>query len=205
MRRRDFLRSAGLLSGALLSRRAHALAAVTPDSLATSSKPSIDPAQLRQQVTLAIGGDTTPGYNLQNHFDEQAAAGISRDQLEKNFNFKARPELVEVLMSGSVDVVSIANNHMSDFGPPGVMETIATLDAAGIGHFGAGKNLAAARAPWIVERNGLKLGFLGYYFQEGRDMIEPREVYATESARASPVPTRSCRRSGRWFAKTSPG
>src|SRR6185436_5152649 len=127
MRRRDFLRSAGLLSGALLSRRAHALAAVTPDSLATSSKPSIDPAQLRQQVTLAIGGDTTPGYNLQNHFDEQAAAGISRDQLvplyfsgiqpifdqadialvnlectltnseeklEKNFNFKARPELV---------------------------------------------------------------------------------------------------------------
>src|SRR6185503_11475502 len=74
---------------------------------------------------------------------------------------------------------SLANNHMSDFGPAGVLETVATLDTAGIGHFGAGADLATARTPWIVERNGLKLGFLGYYFQEGRDMIEPREVYAT--------------------------
>ena len=212
MRRRDFLRSAGLLGGMLLTRRAGAIADL--DSLGTA--PGVPLSEIggtaSNGFSLVVGGDTTPGYNLQNYFDEQLEEGLSReeqwglyfagirsileeadlalvnlectltnseDKLEKNFNFKARPELVEILKQGSVDVVSLANNHMSDFGPAGVLETISTLDSAGIGHFGAGANLVAARTPLIVERNGLKIGFLGYYFQEGRDMIEPREVYAT--------------------------
>uniref|UniRef100_A0A832MIY6 CapA family protein n=1 Tax=Eiseniibacteriota bacterium TaxID=2212470 RepID=A0A832MIY6_UNCEI len=99
-------------------------------------------------------------------------------RLEKNFNFRARPELVEILKLGGVDVVSLANNHTMDWGVEGLEDTLATLNAAGIGRFGAGRDLAAARAPLVMERNGLRIGFLGYYFQSRRNMIEPEAMYA---------------------------
>jgi poly-gamma-glutamate synthesis protein (capsule biosynthesis protein) len=99
-------------------------------------------------------------------------------KLVKNFNFRARPELVEILKRGSVDVVTIANNHTMDWGVEGLDDTLATLDGAGIACFGAGHDLAAARAPLIVERNGLRIGFLGYYFQSKKNMLEPEAMYA---------------------------
>jgi poly-gamma-glutamate capsule biosynthesis protein CapA/YwtB (metallophosphatase superfamily) len=164
-------------------------------------------------LTLAVGGDTTLGYNLQDHFDQQLAAGKTRDELwplyfagirsmldeadvalvnlecpftergkklKKNFNFRARPELVRVLKEGSVDVVTLANNHINDWGHDGVRDTIDALDHAGIGRFGAGMNMAEARRPLIFERAGYKLGFIGYYFQAEPDMLEPKQVYATK-------------------------
>ena len=100
--------------------------------------------------------------------------------IPKNFNFRARPDLVQLLVQGRVGAVTLANNHLMDFGEIGVSDTIQTLDRAGILHFGAAGNLAAARAPLITERAGIRLGFLGYYFQDARDMLEPRTVYATE-------------------------
>ncbi|MGH7742131.1 MAG: CapA family protein [Candidatus Eiseniibacteriota bacterium] len=100
--------------------------------------------------------------------------------LPKNFNFRARPQLVELLKQGHVDAVTLANNHLMDYGEAGVTDTIETLDKAGVLHFGAGANLAAARTPLVVERAGVRLGLLGYYFQDARDMLEPAAVYATE-------------------------
>ncbi len=100
-------------------------------------------------------------------------------RVHKNFNFRARPELVEVLRQGGVDVVSCANNHLKDYGHVGVADTLATLDGAGIAHFGAGPSMDAARVPCIVERNGVRVGFVGWYFQIAEDMFEPKELYAT--------------------------
>src|SRR5215813_2420087 len=47
------------------------------------------------------------------------------EKLAKNFNFRARPELVKVLESASVDVVTLANNHLMDYGAEGLEDTIA--------------------------------------------------------------------------------
>ena len=110
--------------------------------------------------------------NLECPFTERGTA------LVKNFTFRARPELVQILKEGSVDAVTLANNHLMDYGADGLADTIDTLDQAGILHFGAGKDLGAARRPLIVERSGVRLGFLGYYFQDARDMKEPRELFA---------------------------
>ena len=77
-------------------------------------------------------------------------------------------------------MVSLANNHLLDYGPGGLTDTQATLDAAKIAHFGAGATLAAARAPKIVTVKGVKIAFLGYFFLGDRN-IEPKEVIATES------------------------
>lgn len=52
----------------------------------------------------------------------------------------------------------LANNHIMDQGAEGLFNTISLLDASGLSHVGAGKNLSAARCPLIFEKNGLKLG-----------------------------------------------
>jgi hypothetical protein len=104
----------------------------------------------------------------------------SADKLPKNFNFRARPELVNTLLAGGVDVVSLANNHMMDYGPQGLVDTLMTLEQAKIPHFGAGRTLAEARRPALLTVGGIRFAFLGYFFLGDRN-IEPPQVYATET------------------------
>ena len=103
------------------------------------------------------------------------------EPIPKNFNFRARPSTVSVLVDAGVRVLSLANNHLMDYGPEGVEDTIATLDAAGIAHFGAGRTLAEARKPALVEVGGLRIAFLGYLIL-GEKHPEPPVVWATETS-----------------------
>jgi poly-gamma-glutamate capsule biosynthesis protein CapA/YwtB (metallophosphatase superfamily) len=64
----------------------------------------------------------------------------------------------EALRRGGIQVVGIANNV--HYGDANIAASIARLDELGIPHAGAGQNLAAARAPVILERGGLRFGFL---------------------------------------------
>ena len=81
---------------------------------------------------------------------------------DKQFTFRARPELVDVLVDGGVDVVALANNHAYDFGEEALVDTIAVLGSAGILQCGAGRNGEEARTPAVIEKNGIRVGFLGY-------------------------------------------
>jgi poly-gamma-glutamate capsule biosynthesis protein CapA/YwtB (metallophosphatase superfamily) len=101
------------------------------------------------------------------------------EKIEKNFNFRARPELAGALVSPGIDVVTLANNHLMDYGPEGITDTIAALDAIHVAHFGAGKNLAEARKPALLTRNGLRFAFLGYLYI-GEKPIEPLVVWAKQ-------------------------
>lgn len=74
----------------------------------------------------------------------------------------ASPGQLELLRDLEVDVVSLANNHSMDFGGESLAATQVHLEKLGIGHVGAGGDLATARRPHIVERNGLRVGFLAY-------------------------------------------
>ncbi len=58
--------------------------------------------------------------------------------------------------------MSLANNHIMDFGSEGLFQTIELLDAQGIAHCGGGSNLSEARKPAIVECNGVRVAFLSY-------------------------------------------
>jgi hypothetical protein len=66
------------------------------------------------------------------------------------------------MRSAGIDLVNLANNHTFDAEERGFLDTLRTLSLAGIAHVGGGMDLADARKPVIVERNGVKLGFLGY-------------------------------------------
>ncbi|MDX2230033.1 MAG: CapA family protein [Leptolyngbyaceae cyanobacterium bins.349] len=108
----------------------------------------------------------------------------------KQFNFKADPESVEVLKSGGVDIVTLANNHTMDYDAEGLKETLRTLEAAGIEYVGAGKDINQARQPQIVDVKGQRIAFLGYWGEEyGADVNQPgvnniREDRIAEDIRA---------------------
>jgi hypothetical protein len=76
--------------------------------------------------------------------------------------FSANPAYIEGLVNAGLDYVSLANNHIRDAGARGVLETIAHLDGFGIGHSGAGADLAAARTPALLEAGGVTVAILGY-------------------------------------------
>ena len=50
-----------------------------------------------------------------------------------------------------IDMVSVANNHSTDFGFEGLLQSMRLLDAAGIGHAGGGRNRKEARSAGVVE------------------------------------------------------
>ena len=86
----------------------------------------------------------------------------STQKVPKVFNFKARPEAACVLQEGAVTVANVANNHILDFGITGMQDTLGALKKAGIYSMGAGITQAAAQRPVIIEKNGIKFGFLGF-------------------------------------------
>ena len=87
----------------------------------------------------------------------------SRDELQGDVPAPgADPAHLAALARAGFDVVSLAGNHMADCGPQGIADTIAGLDWLGIAHAGAGRDLAAARAPALSERGGRRIALLSY-------------------------------------------
>jgi poly-gamma-glutamate capsule biosynthesis protein CapA/YwtB (metallophosphatase superfamily) len=80
----------------------------------------------------------------------------------KAFYFGAPPEAVQTLVGAGADLVSLPNNHTPDYGKEGLLETIRFLRSHGIGFAEAGTNAKEARAPFFIERNGIKFGMVVY-------------------------------------------
>jgi poly-gamma-glutamate synthesis protein (capsule biosynthesis protein) len=80
----------------------------------------------------------------------------------KPFYFRADPAAVRTLELGRVDVASVANNHIGDFGSEGLRDTLAALDRAGIAHAGAGIDRLSARQPALLTRAGVRVAVVAF-------------------------------------------
>ena len=69
----------------------------------------------------------------------------------KGINYRMHPANVPCLTAAGIDVCAIANNHILDYGPAGLVETLDTLHSAGLRTAGAGRNLDEARRPAVVD------------------------------------------------------
>lgn len=78
------------------------------------------------------------------------------------YSFRAEPKMAETLAEAGFDVVSFANNHVGDYGPHALLDTLTRLDAAGVRHAGAGATFDAAHTPAIVDTRGLRIAYLAY-------------------------------------------
>lgn len=91
-------------------------------------------------------------------------AGASTDPLHPDIPHKdwvhSEPDQVMALVAGGIDVVGVANNVTYPW--QALMRSLEVLDEAGIPHTGGGKNIDAAHEPAIVEKNGVRIGFLQY-------------------------------------------
>jgi poly-gamma-glutamate capsule biosynthesis protein CapA/YwtB (metallophosphatase superfamily) len=103
-------------------------------------------------------------------------------RVNKVYAFKAKPERCACLSGAGIDIVSLANNHTLDCGRRGLVETMDTLEEAGIAYAGAGPDEKAAREPLIVEAGGIRIAFLA------RNALLPESVwYRTDAPGIAPL------------------
>jgi poly-gamma-glutamate capsule biosynthesis protein CapA/YwtB (metallophosphatase superfamily) len=69
----------------------------------------------------------------------------------KSIHYRVSPENAACLAAARIDVCTLANNHVLDWGMDGLGDTLATLDRLGIHHAGAGRDAAEAMAPAVIE------------------------------------------------------
>ena len=80
----------------------------------------------------------------------ETAVTRSRDWEAKGINYRMHPENLGVLTAARIDVCALANNHLLDWGEAGLIETLTSLDEAGLSRAGAGLDIEEARAPAVV-------------------------------------------------------
>ena len=81
---------------------------------------------------------------------------------DKQFNFRSDPKNLKAMKEVSLDVVSLANNHSLDYGYEGFLDTLDYLDKYEINRVGGGRNREEALKGLILEKDGVKIGVLGF-------------------------------------------
>ncbi|MGN8799872.1 CapA family protein [Candidatus Merdisoma sp. HCP28S3_D10] len=163
--------------------------AENPDVFLEEEAPNApqDTAEPKENVTLLFAGDLFLTDILQEKYDKNGASAAAAPELlsvtrsadifmlnqefpfgttgeaveDKEYTFRVDPKYVSLLPELGVDVVTLANNHMLDYGRGPLKETLEALDEAGILHVGAGQNLEEASALKTIEAGGWTIGFLG--------------------------------------------
>lgn len=89
-------------------------------------------------------------------------------------SFAAPPGTLAGLERLGFDAMSLANNHLGDFGVPVMLDTVERFRTSRIRPFGAGSDLAAASRPAVLRHEGVRFGFLGFNAIGETPMATPR-------------------------------
>lgn len=127
---------------------------------------------------VAVGDIVTDRPDPHESFDLARAvisgADIAFCQLESNLTdrgvrmpqarhtLRGDPRMADAIRDAGFNVVSFAGNHCMDWGADAFFDTIDHLRARDLAVVGVGANIAEARAPVIVEKNGVRVAFLAY-------------------------------------------
>jgi poly-gamma-glutamate capsule biosynthesis protein CapA/YwtB (metallophosphatase superfamily) len=123
-------------------------------------------------------GNATIGEWLKDVSDAWSGADLLIGNLESPCIVEAKPiegPLPELIFHASAgrlaelatagfSALTMANNHILNCGPLGLMETIQGLDRAGIYHAGAGMNLAEAVEPAFIPIRGGTVGLVAFCY-----------------------------------------
>ena len=154
----------------------------------------------KENIVLLGCGDIAPVHDSKEPYTTLArpvitAADIRFAQCERLYSEKGarsahgsptsrnKPHMVSIFGECGFNVVSIACNHVMDWGEDALMDTIERLQKQGIQVIGAGRNLQEARKPAIIEKNGVRVAILAY-------CSVLHEGYAAEPNKAGAAPLR---------------
>jgi poly-gamma-glutamate capsule biosynthesis protein CapA/YwtB (metallophosphatase superfamily) len=79
----------------------------------------------------------------------------------KTYHFRAPATAFTALRDAGIDLVTMANNHVLDYGQAGLADTLAAARAARFPYVGIGVNAAAAWAPYVFTIRGVKIAIIG--------------------------------------------
>jgi len=80
----------------------------------------------------------------------------------RRVSLRTDPRLFSVFSASGFNIVSLANNHMMDFGEKALRDTLGLLKKARIQIAGAGTEWSEIRKPGVINRKGLRIGLLAY-------------------------------------------
>ena len=79
----------------------------------------------------------------------------------KYYTFRAKPERLSIYDEMGVDMVTLANNHVYDFGPLAFGDMLDSFDAIEMPYVGAGRNLEEAKKPYYLTLpSGYRVAFV---------------------------------------------
>lgn len=84
----------------------------------------------------------------------ETSVTTSETCVPKGINYRMNPKNLPCLTAAGIDCCVLSNNHVLDWGRPGLIETLEALESAGIKTAGAGRNAAEAGAPAVIEVPG---------------------------------------------------
>ncbi len=104
---------------------------------------------------LLLDADVAAG-NLESPLTLQPHISNNENMLE------ADPNTAQAVASAGFDLMSLPNNHSTDAGSDGLLDTIAAVAATGMRSIGGGADEAAAYAAEIITIGSLRVGFLAF-------------------------------------------
>lgn len=142
--------------------------------------------QTEESVAVVFAGDVYLSSYVTGNYDTEGISGVLDETLletmqgadilmvnqefpfgtggtpaeDKQFTFRVEPSYVTLLQDMGVDVVSLANNHVLDYGQEVLSENLKILQENQILYAGAGETKEEAFALRIIEVRGRKYGFL---------------------------------------------
>ncbi|MFL6069936.1 MAG: CapA family protein, partial [Actinomycetes bacterium] len=112
-------------------------------------------APLRPVAAQLRSADLTIG-NLESSLTQEGQATQGTD------SFGADPEVLDALERAGFDVLSLANNHVGDYGGDALQQTLDTFRGSSIDSVGAGSTLRRARRPSVTSVGGIRFGVLAF-------------------------------------------
>ncbi len=156
-----------------------------PASARASSSPSpaASPSAASPDITLAFAGDVNFAKRTARLLRHPAAAfgpissvlgsaDLTMVNLEtavtsrgtpqpKQFHFRTTGKAFTAVRAAGIDLVTMANNHVLDYGQTGLADTLAAAKAARFPYVGIGRNARAAWAPYLTTINGVRIAIIG--------------------------------------------
>jgi hypothetical protein len=113
------------------------------------------PADFFEEVSRKLSETDLAIGNLECVLSNSSKAVIGKCTL------RGDPQWAHAIRAAGIQVVTLANNHAMDFETPGLLDTLKSLDDAGVRYVGAGRNVEEARAPLVIELRGRRVALLG--------------------------------------------
>ena len=79
----------------------------------------------------------------------------------KEFHFRTTPAALDAVRAAGIDLVTLANNHVLDYGQVGFADTLAAVKASKLPYVGIGMDADQAWAPYVATIKGRRIAFLG--------------------------------------------